>query len=491
MKKDYAYYLNHVKEFGEVEEVKHPLIYLSGLPNARPMESIIFESGEVGHILSLNENTVEATTFSRFPVKIGTKATRTNSFFQVPVGEELLGKVVDAQGKIRLGTAVLSTTEFRDVEGTRATLQERAKITKPLFTGVSIIDMLLPLGEGQREMIVGDRQTGKTSVVMSIVKAQALQGTIIIYSVIGKELYEITRIRDYFEEAGILKSSVILVSAASDSPSLVDMTPYSAMTVAEYFKDQGKNVLLVLDDLTTHARYYRELALLGKRFPGRDSYPGDIFYKHARLLERAGNFIHGTGSVSITCLSISETVEESLTDYITSNLIGITDGHLLFSQDAFNRGHRPALDLFFSVTRVGRQTQQNITREFNQYLLRLLSEYEKSLKFSHFGAELSVETKKLLHTGGLINAFFEQRTGVIVPQPVQMTILGLIVSNVFEDSKTEEIGITRDTLTSLYNQDPAVQKYLLQLQSITTLELFLAEVLKNRDKLLTLCKQKK
>lgn len=491
MKNDYNSYLQTVKEFGEVEQVKHPLIYLSGLPSARPMETIVFETGEVGHILALNGDTVEATTFSRHPIKIGTKATRTNSFFQIPLGKDLLGKVIDSQGQSRSAGQKLTVEEYRDVEGKRAVLQERAKITKPLFTGVSMIDLMLPLGYGQREMIVGDRQTGKTSVLLSIVSTQAKLGATIVYGVIGKEQAEIDRIYAYCQSAGILKNCVIVASAASDSPSLVDITPYSAMTVAEYFKDQGQEVLLILDDLTTHARYYRELALLGKRFPGRDSYPGDIFYKHARLLERAGNFIQGKKSVAITCLPVSETIEESLTDYITSNLIGITDGHLLFSQEAFNRGHRPALDLFYSVTRVGRQTQRGVIRELNQHLMRLLSDYQKSLKFAHFGAELNEETKRLLHTGGLIHAFFEQRIGVSVPLPVQIVMIGLILLNSFDGQESEELVTMRTALLAEYQQNAALQKQFAETIEAKNVDELLASLAKSKDKILKLCNTKK
>ncbi|MEX0895399.1 MAG: hypothetical protein WDZ94_00495 [Patescibacteria group bacterium] len=490
MKNDYNSYLQTIKEFGEVEQVKHPLIYLSGLPNARPMETIVFETGEVGHILSLNEDTIEATTFSRQSVKIGTKAARTNTFFQVPVGNNVLGKIVDPTGQLRSSTQSWSADEYRDVEGGRALLQERSKITKPLFTGVSIIDLMLPLGSGQRQMIVGDRQTGKTSILLSILTTQARLGSIIVYASIGKEQSEISRISQYCQNAGVLKQTVIVASSASDSPSLVDMTPYTAMTIAEYFKDQGKDVVLILDDLTTHARYYRELALLGKRFPGRDSYPGDIFYKHARLLERAGNFVQGKKNVAITCLPVSETIEESLTDYITSNLIGITDGHFLFSQEAFNRGRRPAIDLFYSVTRVGRQTQQTAIRELNHQLMRLLSDYEKALKFAHFGAELIEETKQLLHTGSLTHAFFEQRTGVDVPQAVQTIAVGLILLKAFDDLNPDDIASIRQSLTEAYQQDKAFQKQATELLTAATSDEFLTQLDANKESILKICKPK-
>lgn len=449
--------MGQVKEYGIVEEVRHPIVICSGLPGAKINEIIIFENDFVGQVLSLDTNSVEVVTFSRTPVTSGTRVTRTNDKLFVSVGDELLGKVIDPLGNLLYGKFEKEPNTKREIDIAPPRIDRRARITKQLNTGVSIIDSMLPLGKGQRELVVGDRKTGKTSFVFNIAKTVAALAAndVVIYASIGKERAESQRLRQAFQKE-MEDRRIVIVSASSDqSPSLIDLAPYSAMTLAEYFRDQGKDVVVIFDDLSTHAKFYREMALLGKRFPGRDSYPGDIFYKHARLLERAGNFkLADQKEASITCLPVAETQDSTLTDYIISNLIGITDGHILFDIDAFNKGMRPAVDIFLSVTRVGKQTQTKLTREITGHTLKLLKIYDDTLSYQHFGAELSTDVKKLIDKGEKIYKFFEQATDVSIPTQVQALFLTLVIEAYFNKRRNSEIQGYRQTLLEKYTNDP-------------------------------------
>jgi F-type H+-transporting ATPase subunit alpha len=453
-------YIDQTKEYGVVEQVRHPVVMVSGLPGAKINEIIIFEDDSVGQVASLEVNTVEVITFSQVPAQAGMRVTRTNDKLYISVGDQLLGKVIDPLGNLLFGTLDKVPDAKREIDIAPPRIDKRARITKQLQTGVSVIDSMLPLGKGQRELVVGDRKTGKTSFVFNIARtiAETSPNDIVIYASIGKERSESKRLKETFQKELDQGKIVIVASSSDQSPSLIDLTPYSAMTLAEYFRDAGKDVLVVLDDLSTHAKFYREMALLSKRFPGRDSYPGDIFYKHARLLERAGNFKLADGKEAcITCLPIAETQDSTLTDYITSNLIGITDGHILFDIEAFNKGMRPAVDIFLSVTRVGKQTQTKLTREITGNALKLLKVYNDTLAYQHFGAELSTDVKKLIDKGEKIYKFFEQNTDVSVPPQIQALFLTLLIEGNFNKRRTADVVSYRSVLLDNYRKDTAVK----------------------------------
>lgn len=448
--------LEQTKEYGLVEDIQHPIVMCSGLPGAKVNEIIVFEDDSVGQVLSLDEDTLEIITFSNVPINPGMRVARTNDKLFIPVGDTLLGKSIDPLGNAILGDLDASQLNTRrEIDIAPLKIDRRSRIKHQLQTGVSVIDSMLPLGKGQRELVVGDRKTGKTSFVLNTAKTIASsENSIVVYASIGKERSEVKRLHSIFEKELSEGRIVIVASSADQSPSLIDLTPYSAMTIGEYFRDSGKDVLVILDDLSTHAKFYREVALLGRRFPGRDSYPGDIFYKHARLLERAGNFkLSDNQEASITCLPIAETQDSTLTDYITSNLIGITDGHILFDAEAFNQGMRPAVDIFVSVTRVGKQTQSKLTREITGKALSLLKTYKDTITYQHFGAELSTDTKKLIDTGEKMYKFFEQNTDVSVTPQVQALFLTLIMEGSFNRRRTSEMIGYRTKLLENYRAD--------------------------------------
>lgn len=480
--------LQQTGEYGIVYQVAHPIVFIEGLPTVRTHEVVLFESGQKGEVFSITRGKIEVRTFSHEPIRVGTKVTRTNQLLSIPVGHELLGHTIDPLGQ-PLDPADVFTTpkEMRDLESKPIGIAGRQKLMTPLATGVSLIDLMIPLGRGQRELIIGDRKTGKTSLIMTTVKKQVYEGVIVIYAAIAKKKSDIKRLQEFFTQEKIMSNMVIVATSSYDSPSLIYQTPYAAMSIAEYFRDQGIHSLVVLDDLSTHAKFYRELSLLARRFPGRDSYPGDIFYTHSRLLERAGNFKHPkTKEVSITCLPVIEIVEGDFTGYIATNVMGITDGHIYLDSNIYYQGMRPAVNIPLSVTRVGRQTLDKLSREINKDLTVFLSQYTKVQNISHFGQELTDDVKKQLNRGDLVNKFFNQPYQITVPRQVQSIIISLIMQDVI--ATKDDLDLTKQGLIAA-SYDRAHQKLFFDLTNTKDIKEFHANVLKSKDTLLQIAKQ--
>ncbi len=483
-------YLKQTGVYGKVKEMRHPLVTIEGLPEVHPNETIIFENGQLGQILDIEESQVHALLFSNIPLEIHTQVTRTTEPISIGVSAELLGGIINPLGAV-LGNTESSITaqEKRPLFTPAPGIEARNKINQPFLTGVLKIDLLLPLGKGQRELILGDVKTGKTSLVLSALTTQIQQqDTITIYAAIGKRKSEINQLSHYLKENNLAQQTVIVASSASDSPSIIYLTPYTAMTIAEYFKDQGKDVVLILDDLSTHAQSYREISLLSRRFPGRESYPGDIFYAHASLLERAGNFKHPKkDSVAITCLPIASTVEGDITGYISTNLMGMTDGHILFDVDIYNKGQRPAINIPLSVTRVGRQTQNDFLRSINVEILSTLSQFTKIQNIAHLGSELSAESKRTLEKGKALNIILQQEKNII-PRDVQVVLFGLVWLGVTNFSSEEEYQELLTNLIDLYSK-PEIQKKIRNMMEATSISKFLI-TLKETQEIMNLCKVK-
>lgn len=455
-KEKYNSCLDTTKETGFVEEVKHPVVYVNGLPKARLSELVYFESGCMGVVTSLLDNYVEIMVFSSKAVPVGTQVSRSAEILQVPVGEGLLGNVINSLGEsLYENKVIVGIEEYRGIDSVPPAIDMRERVSIPLETGVSLVDFLIPLGKGQRELIIGDRNTGKTTFVLQTLMSQAKLGTICIYAAIGKKKHSIKKIEEQLEKFGLRDRVIIVGSASSDPIGYIYLTPYTAMTIAEYFRDMGKDVLLVLDDLTTHAKYYRELSLISKKFPGRDSYPGDVFYAHSRLLERAGNFKIGDKKVaSITCLPIAEAIEGDITGYIQTNLMSITDGHIFFDRSIYKEGRRPAINYFLSVTRVGRQTQSRVRWGINRELSSFFYLHSKTERFIHFGAELNEGIKSTLEMGTKLDQFFDQTTEEIYPTDLQIILFVLIWSGVLREETQGKIRFYKLQAQQLYDQDP-------------------------------------
>ena len=447
-------FLNDFNEVGYVDYISYPIVRVSGLPKAKPGEVLMFENGTIGQVMALSRDYVEVLLFSKNNATIGLKVARTNSVLQVPVGPTVLGHAITPLGhSIYEYNPLVKEVDFMPIDVEALGIDSRERITQPLETGVALVDLLIPLGKGQRELIIGDRKTGKTEFLLQAMLSHAKGNEICIYAGIGKRKSDIKQVEDFLVKNGVVDSTVIVASASSDPPGMIFITPYSAMTIADYFRRLGRDVLLILDDLTTHAKFYREISLLGGRFPGRQSYPGDIFYTHSRLLERAGNFKSENGVHSITCLPVAETVEGDISGYIQTNLMSITDGHIYFDQDLFANGRRPAINYFLSVTRVGRQTQTQlrwgINRELNSFLVLL----EKTQSFVHFGAEMNEGIKNTLAMGDRVLAFFDQPMGKVVPLNLQMVIFSLIWVGSFNKDNVEKVKFAVQLGLEKYRSD--------------------------------------
>ncbi len=470
-------------EYGVVYQVSHPIVFIDGLPKVRTHEVVVFETGERAEVFAINRGKVEARVFSHDPVKVGTMATRTGKLLSVPVGPELLGHAINPLGE------PLDTTkpfhmpkEEREIDAKPIGISGRQKITKHLVTGVSLVDLMIPLGRGQRELIIGDRKTGKTSLIMTTIKNQIIEGNTVIYAAIAKKKSDIKKLQQFFEQEKIMNKIVIVATSSYDSPTLIFQTPYAAMAIAEYFKDNGTHTILVLDDLSSHAKFYRELSLLARRFPGRDSYPGDIFYVHSKLLERAGNFKHKTaGEVSITCLPVIEIVEGDFTGYISTNVMGITDGHIYLDSNIYYQGIRPAVNVPLSVTRVGRQTLDKLSRDINKDLTAFLAEYTNLQNISHFGQELTDDVKRNLRLGEMINKFFSQPYQETVPHIVQLIIVSLILQDFIQSG--EDLEKIKKGLTAAY-YDRGHQKMLYDVTSAKDLKTLNQQVMQHKDALM-------
>lgn len=474
-------YLSRIEEIGFVDQATASIAYVSGLPRAKINEIILFETGEFGQVLSLQNNDVEALVFSKNALKVGTRATRTAEFLQIPVGKEFLGQTIDPFGNLldKLQAGGQKSNLFRQIDIPPSGIDTRARINKPLETGISIVDMLIPLGQGQRQLVIGDRKTGKTNFLLETILTQARLGTICIYTAIGKKKQDIKRAEEFFKQKNIMNRVVIIASGSEDPTSIIFLTPYSAMTLAEYFRDEGLNVLVVLDDLSTHAKFYREIGLLSRRFPGRNAYPADIFYTHAKLLERAGNFKTKKGDVAITCFPVVESVQGDITGYIQTNLMSMTDGHIYFDSDLFAKGRRPAINPFLSVTRVGRQTQSMLKRTISRELISFLTLRDRMENFTHFGAEAGESIKDTLATGERIFAFFDQTSEDVLDSNFQIFIFGLLWFGIWKQKDLETMRTEINKLLETYKSQEQMRQEIAMLikkaESLNSLLMTLGE----------------
>jgi F-type H+-transporting ATPase subunit alpha len=446
-------YLDKFGEVGEAEQVVGPIVYARGLPQAKPVEMIIAETGELGQVISLSEDYVEILMFSQSHVKAGTRLARMGSVLQVPVGEAVLGHTLTALGQSLSGN-MGSLTEWRPVDIQPEGMVTRESVEMPFESGISLVDLVIPLGKGQRELVIGDRKTGKAAFLQQVVLNQAQRGTVCIYAGIGLKQQDIDNLESYFKAMGIEKNTVLVASNASDPSGIIFLAPYTAMTLAESFRDAGRDVLVILDDLTSHAKTYREISLLARRFPGRNSYPGDVFYLHSRLLERAGNFKQG----SITCLPVAESTLGDITGYIQTNLMSMTDGHIYFDNDLYDSGRRPAINPLVSVTRVGLQTQTGLLRDASRVLTGFIVENERLRQYLHFGAELSEEVRLKLDLGERVQAFLNQSAQELVPTAMSLLLLAGLWSGIWRSIGVDQMKDQQQALVERYRTDAGYQQ---------------------------------
>jgi F-type H+/Na+-transporting ATPase subunit alpha len=397
--KNYDVDLN-VDDVGTVIEIGDGIAHIHGLQKAMAGELLDFGNDIFGMVLNLEQDNVGAVVLGReTEIMEGDEVKRTGKIMQVPVGEAMIGRVVDALGRPIDGKGAIETTEFRPVENRAPGIADRKSVHEPLQTGIKSIDALVPIGRGQRELIIGDRGTGKTAIAIDTIINQKGQNCICVYVAIGQKASTVARVLKTLEKHGAMEYTIIVAAMAADSAPLQYLAPYSGVSMAEYFMYKGGHVLCVYDDLTKHAAAYRAMSLLLRRPPGREAYPGDVFYLHSRLLERAAKLSDALGAGSITALPIIETLAGDVGGYIPTNVISITDGQIMLETEMFYSGIRPAVNVGLSVSRVGGSAQIKAMKQVAGTMRLDLAQYRELAAFSQFGSDLDKATKDQLDRG--------------------------------------------------------------------------------------------
>lgn len=397
--KNYQVELN-VDDIGTVIEVGDGIARIHGLEKAMAGELLEFDNGVYGMVLNLEKDNVGGVILGgETLIKEGDTVKRTGRIMQVPVGENMVGRVVNALGQPVDGKGPISTTETRPVEYPAPGIAARQSVNEPLQTGIKAIDSLVPIGRGQRELIIGDRGTGKTAIAIDTIINQKGQGVICVYVAIGQKASTVARVVKTLEDAGAMDYTVVVVATASDSAPLQYLAPYAGVSIAEYFMYKGQHALCIYDDLSKHAMAYRAMSLLLRRPPGREAYPGDVFFLHSRLLERAAKLSKELGSGSITALPIIETLAGDVSAYIPTNVISITDGQIILESEYFYAGIRPAINVGLSVSRVGGSAQIKAMKQVAGRMRLDLAQYRELAAFAQFGSDLDAATKAQLDRG--------------------------------------------------------------------------------------------
>lgn len=413
-----------MSEIGNVAQLGDGVAIVTGLARALADEVLAFASGERGMVFDLEPGHLGVVLLGPSEnVDLGEHVHRTGEVVSVPTGPAMLGRVVDALGRPRDGRPPPHPAPLRPVETEAPGILARAPISRPLATGLKAIDAAVPVGLGQRELIIGDRQTGKTSIAVDTILNQKDTGVLCIYCAVGQRGDAVAEVIGALREGDMMDNSVVLVAGDEEAPGLAHIAPYAAMSIAESLAAEGRDVLIIIDDMTHHAHAYRELSLLLRRPPGREAFPGDIFYVHARLLERAGQFTDAIGGGSITALPVVETQAENLSAYIPTNLISITDGQIYLSPQLVRKNQFPAVDLGISVSRVGGKAQRRAFREVAGNLRVTLSQFEELEEFARFGTRLDAETKARLARGAALRAALRQPERDPVPAAEQLAVL--------------------------------------------------------------------
>ena len=389
-----------VSEVGTVVAVGDGIARLHGVESVMAGEMLEFSHGVFGIALNLEESSVGAVLLGDYTqIREGDPVKRTGRIISVPVGDEMLGRVINALGQPIDGKGPITSNQYRPIEQIAPGVVDRQPVREPLQTGLKAIDAMIPIGRGQRELIIGDRQTGKTAVAVDTIINQKDTGVICIYNAIGQKQSTIAQVVKTLKDAGAMAYTIVVAAAASDPASLLFVSPYAACSIGEHFRDSGRHALCVYDDLSKHAQAYREISLLLRRPPGREAYPGDVFYLHSRLLERAAKMNDTQGGGSLTALPIIETQAGDLSAYIPTNVISITDGQIFLESDLFHQGVRPAINVGNSVSRVGGAAQVKAMRQVAGTLRLDLAQYRELAAFAQFGSELDKATRAQLSRG--------------------------------------------------------------------------------------------
>ena len=452
------YYENAIQqnETGTILMVGDGIARASGLINCMAGELLEFEDGNFGMAQNLEENSVSIVIFgSDENIGEGQTVKRTGKVVSVPVGEAMIGRVVNALGQPIDGAGPVDTKEFRPVETKAPGICERRSVYQPLQTGIKAIDSMIPIGRGQRELIIGDRQTGKTTIATDTIINQKGKDVICIYVAIGQKRSTVASLVENLTRNGAMDYTIVVAATASESSPMQYIAPYSGCAMGEYFMNKGKDVLIIYDDLSKHAVAYRALSLLIRRPPGREAYPGDVFYLHSRLLERAAKLDDEHGGGSLTALPIIETQAGDVSAYIPTNVISITDGQIFLETELFHSGIMPAVNPGISVSRVGGDAQIKAMKKVAGTLKLIYSQYRELQSFAQFGSDLDADTKALLEQGARIVEVLKQSQNAPVPVEKQVAILYAVTKGILEKVKVEDVNAYETGLYTYLDTDAA------------------------------------
>ena len=475
------YYENTIKqdETGTVLLVGDGIARASGLVNCMAGELLEFEDGSYGMAQNLEENSVSIVLFgSGESIGEGQTVKRTGKVVSVPVGDAMIGRVVNALGQPIDGAGPVVTEEFRAIESPAPGICERRSVHEPLQTGIKAIDSMIPIGRGQRELIIGDRQTGKTTLAVDTIINQKGKDMICIYVAIGQKRSTVASLVETLTRNGAMGYTMVVAATASEASPLQYIAPYSGCAMGEYFMNKGKHVLIIYDDLSKHAVAYRALSLLIRRPPGREAYPGDVFYLHSRLLERAAKLDDEHGGGSLTALPIIETQAGDVSAYIPTNVISITDGQIFLETELFHSGVMPAVNPGISVSRVGGNAQIKAMKKVAGTLKLIYSQYRELQSFAQFGSDLDADTKARLEQGARIVEVLKQDQNEPVPVEKQVAILYAVINGVLTDIKTEDVRQYEKKLYSFLDSDADGAAAMQEIRSTGKLEKETEEKLK-------------
>ena len=445
-----------LREVGTIASVSTGIAKLSGLPGVGFEELIAFPGGVLGIAFDVDEDEIGVVLLGDYAhLSAGGEVERTGRVMDVAVGDALLGRVIDPLGRPLDGQGPVRAKERLPTERPAPPIMARAQVTVPLQTGIKVIDALIPIGRGQRELILGDRQTGKTAIALATILNQRGQDVVCVYCAIGQQASAVAKAVALLREKNALEYTVVVVAEGNEPPGLSYVAPYAATSIAEHFMESGRDVLIVYDDLTHHARAYREISLLLRRPPGREAFPGDIFYIHSRMLERATRLRPERGGGSLTALPIIETEAQNISAYIPTNLISITDGQIFLSPTLFELGVLPAVDVAMSVSRVGGKAQLAAYRAVAGDLKLAYAQFEELESFARFGAHLDEGTRKIIEHGRRIRACLKQAEFAPVSMPTQMTVLLALAANLFEPVPLERMAAAEGALFEAAEAMPA------------------------------------
>jgi len=454
------------EEVGVVTSVGDGIAEIDGLLKAQMMEMIVFDDGDgksleetlsnddalYGLVLNLEEDVVKVVVLGETTrVREGMQVRRTNKLLSIPVGEKIVGRVINPLGEMIDGKGSIETDRDMPIERVAYGVMDRSAVNEPIHTGIKAIDSMIPVGRGQRELIIGDRQTGKTTIAIDTIINQKYEPAdkrpICIYVAIGQKRSKTATIMAKLEEAGAMEYTTIIATSASEASPLLFLAPFAGMAVGEYFMEQGRDVLIVLDDLSKHANAYRQMSLLLRRPPGREAYPGDIFYLHSRLLERSAKLSKELGGGSITALPIIETQEGDVSAYIPTNVISITDGQIFLDGDLFNKGIRPALDVGISVSRVGSSAQTKAMKKVSGKIRLELAQFRELEAFMQFASDLDDDTKVRIDSGRKYVELLKQKQNEPVPFYRQAVSIYAANAGIFEGGTSGKYAENRSSLS--------------------------------------------